>query len=365
MMSTQTESINLYYREGRSDKVYQVQLVNAPTGFVVNFQYGRRNSALQSGTKTAEPVPYAKAKQIYDGLVREKKSKGYTQGEDGTPYQGSDMAHQQSGILPALLNPIDEQEVERLIADDDWHLQRKMDGCRLMVRRNGETIEGIDRNGKFVALARVVEDAVRDLERDVLLDGEIVGCTYWAFDLLELDAFDLRSTAMADRFNELSALFQGQEVESALQIVAFATTTGEKRSLFERLKRQRAEGVVFKRRAAEYACGRPNSGGDYLKFKFTATATCKVVRRNADKRSVGLAVRENDGSGLIEIGNVTIPRNFPIPPDGALVEVRYLYAYVQGSLYQPVYLGERHDVASADAFSSLKFKQGEDDEAVT
>jgi hypothetical protein len=48
---------------------------------------------------------------------------------------------------------------------------------------------------------------------------------------------------------------------------------------------------------------------------------------------------------------------------GSLVEVRYLYAYPGGSLYQPVYLGERNDVDTADSVKSFKFKQGEDDES--
>ena len=52
--------------------------------FVVNFAFGRRDSTLQTGTKTSEPVDYDSAKKIYDRLVREKKAKGYTEGPDET-----------------------------------------------------------------------------------------------------------------------------------------------------------------------------------------------------------------------------------------------------------------------------------------
>jgi len=41
----------------------------------------------------------------------------------------------------------------------------------------------------------------------------------------------------------------------------------------------------------------------------------------------------------VEIGTVTIPANFRIPAIGSLFDARHLYAYVDGSLYQPVYLG--------------------------
>lgn len=98
-MSQTEQSISLYYREGRSDKVYQVQLQPYQSGFVVNFQFGRRGSTLQSGTKTPNPIPYDKAVRIYENLLAEKKGKGYTEGENGTPYQGSEQIGQQSGLL--------------------------------------------------------------------------------------------------------------------------------------------------------------------------------------------------------------------------------------------------------------------------
>jgi bifunctional non-homologous end joining protein LigD len=63
------------------------------------------------------------------------------------------------------------------------------------------------------------------------------------------------------------------------------------------------------------------------------------------------------------VGNVTIPANHSIPAKGAIVEVRYLYAYPGGSLFQPVYLGKRDDVdMRACTVSQLKFKAGEPEE---
>ena len=54
---------------------------------------------------------------------------------------------------------------------------------------------------------------------------------------------------------------------------------------------------------------------------------------------------------------MAIPANRPIPAVGALCETHYLYAYRGGSLYQPVYKGERDDVSDADCgIGQLKFK---------
>ncbi len=56
-------------------------------------------------------------------------------------------------------------------------------------------------------------------------------------------------------------------------------------------------------------------------------------------------------------GNVTIPVSHEIPSLNALVDVEYLYAYRGGSIYQPVYRGQRTDLElSACTLSQLKFK---------
>jgi len=75
------DSINLYFREGTSDKVYHAEIVEQGDGFVVNFAYGRRGAKLQTGTKTPKPVSREKAEEIYFKLVTEKTDKGYATDE--------------------------------------------------------------------------------------------------------------------------------------------------------------------------------------------------------------------------------------------------------------------------------------------
>ncbi|MEG3863660.1 WGR domain-containing protein [Microcoleus sp. herbarium12] len=68
----------LYFQDGRSDKVYEVDLCQAGENlYSVNFRYGRRGANLQEGTKTDTPVPLAKAEKVFDKLVAEKVKKGY------------------------------------------------------------------------------------------------------------------------------------------------------------------------------------------------------------------------------------------------------------------------------------------------
>lgn len=68
----------LYFREGNSDKVYEIDLCElSPTEYIVNFRYGRRGSNLKAGTKTPEAVSREKAEAIFFDLDREKRAKGY------------------------------------------------------------------------------------------------------------------------------------------------------------------------------------------------------------------------------------------------------------------------------------------------
>ena len=101
------QQTTLYFREGSSDKVYQVTLEPAGERFAVNFAYGRRGSTLSTGTKTNVPVDHARATAIFGQLVREKRAKGYTPGNSGTPYQHTEHNGRTTGIVPMLLNSIE------------------------------------------------------------------------------------------------------------------------------------------------------------------------------------------------------------------------------------------------------------------
>ena len=350
------DQVTLYYREGSSDKVYQAVIEPAGGLFVVNFAYGRRGSTLTTGTKTSSPVDYDTAKKIFTKLVNGKKAKGYTEGESGTPYQHTDKLS--SGILPQLLNPIDEADVERLLHDDDYCAQEKFDGRHLLVRKQSGQIEGINKKGLLVGLPTTVVQDISKLSSDFIHDGEAIGDVYHTFDLLELNGENLRLLPYRVRLNGLMILLASAQ-HPFIKYAETAFTTKEKIALWKRLKAENREGIVFKRLDAPYTPGKPNSGGPQLKFKFCVTLSAVVTRVNR-QRSVELQLLGNDG--WIPCGNVTIPANHDIPQAGAVVEVRYLYAHREShALYQPVYLGPRDDVEPAECrVSQLKYKAEEE-----
>lgn len=366
----QNESISLYLKEGRSDKEYHAELLKKDGGFVVNFRYGRRGGPLKVGTKTAQPVSYEDAKKTYDKLVKEKTQKGYSTGEAGALYQDSEYANKFSGILPQLLNEIrTDEELEQFLTDDAYCAQEKFDGERRMLRKGSLSVEGevhgVNKKGLMVSLPQSLVDHCQKFDaQHFIIDGELVGERLYAFDLLELNGTDLRSLSFKERTQRLNNALG--RLAGPIYSVETVVGTKAKRAFLEAVKARKGEGIVFKRIDAPYVSGRPASGGDQIKYKLYATATCRVAGINGSKRSVFLEL--HDEKGLFHsVGKVSISVDHRIPCIGTQVEVRYLYAYKGGSLYQSTYLGERPDQDIGDAsLAQLKYKPehaDEDDEA--
>ena len=350
-----TESITLYYRKGTSDKVYRVSLEQESVGWVVNYEYGRRGSAMTPGTKTKSALAYPQAKKIYDRVVAEQLRQGYTPGENGVPFQATVREERSTGVTPQLLNPIESNEVSAFILNRCFVLQEKFDGRRTMIRLLNGIVEGINRTGLVVALPESLAQAVAASEAtSVILDGELLGDGFVAFDILELDGKDLRGSTYELRLALLSGI--ANLFGSDIRLVETAVTAAEKRRLYDRLVHEEREGVVFKELDAAYVSGRPASGGSQRKYKFYETASFVVGTIN-NQRSVELCLYR-DGK-LVPAGNVTIPPNVEIPHSGTVHEIRYLYAFQEsGVVYQPVYLNKRNDILPENCVvGQLKFKK--------
>lgn len=348
--------VSLQYQDDRSDKVYRAHLLPSGPGWVVNFAYGRRGSALTSGTKTSHPVAFHVAETIFDRLVAEKMAKGYR--EEGESHGIHTVVTPEStGILPQLLNPADEVEVEEMIGDDRYLVQEKKDGKRVLLRKEGQSVEGINRRGLLCGIPQSLIDSAIALAGDWLLDGELVGETFHAFDLLEYDG-SYRAQPLRKRLVALFNLVASGQAPAILLVPSY-TGTDVKHRFVERSREENLEGVVFKDMTAAYIPGRPNSGGSQFKFKFVETASVVVTTVNG-KRSVKIGVIDTDGL-ITPCGNVTIPVDKGIPGIGDIVEVRYLYAFPESrALFQPVYLGVRDDMELKDCgVSQLKWKREE------
>jgi bifunctional non-homologous end joining protein LigD len=352
----------LYFKDNVSDKVYEVWVEEAPIGWWnVNYAYGRRGSTLTTGVKNSIPLRACDAMKMMDKLLREKLAKGYTQGENGAAYKATDKEDRFTGILPMLLNAIEEDEVAGYIHSISWVAQQKFDGVRMSLNVSClGNVMAVNRKGLKIGAPQAILDECAKLPGEFTLDGECIGDTFHAFDII--NEFE----PLYSRLNSLYDLLDQTHRKHIVQVETQFSCAG-KQNLMARLKDMGAEGIVFKHYNGMYRAGRPASGGNALKFKFYKTLSAVVCHIN-EQRSVAILVykpHDNDNEFFdgIQIGNVTIPPNQDIPNFGDVVEVRYLYANKNSDhLYQPVYLGKRVDLWHGDCrYSQLKFKNEEDE----
>lgn len=349
---------SLFFTRGSSDKEYHCQIVESDDGYSVEFQYGRRGGPLQTGSKTPAPVALDKATAIFDKLVKAKMVKCYTPGESGVAYQGTDKEAAFTGILPQLLNPIDDSEASAYLNSLDWVMQEKHNGERVLVKKLGNEITGINKKGIVRPLSEPLVAACRALEDDFLMDGELLGGCYVAFDLLEHQGQDLRAMPYGKRYTHLLGCVK--VIGGFIRVCSSYTAPEAKKAALDELRKAAREGVVFKRHSAPHAEGRPASGGDQIKLKFYETATVECLGANGDKRSVRMGLYDESGK-LIEVGSVAIPPNADIPQAGTVFECRYLYAHLGGCLYQPTFIAPRSDQDKGDCLmTQLKFKPEND-----
>lgn len=367
------ETKTLYYQSGSSDKFYTVSIVEDADGsFSVPFTYGRRGSSGKEGYKLVGST-YGSATAIYSKVIREKEGKGYSKGPSWqVPLAAAAPAPTASTVKPTpppplppaapaalqcqLLDEIYENEVIKLITDTDICAQEKHDGRRRLMKYKDGSAYGFNKKGQTSSFILSFKGELTDIANhssihSFLLDGEEVGDQYYVFDMLEYDGKDIRDRNYATRYKMLTTLLTSVPSKS-IHLVSTAFTTQEKIDLMKRLKAENKEGIVFKNLWAAFKPG--HGTGDQWKFKFYATASCLVTKINT-KRSVALGVYL--AGNLVAVGNCTIPPNKDIPVTNSIVEIKYLYAYKGGSLYQPSYLGVRDDVDADECIEGqLKYK---------
>ena len=364
------DQASLFFCEGNSDKEYHLQLVQASNGYFVNFQYGRRGSALKDGSKTSAPVTLEVAQKAYNKVLNEKLGKGYQAAEavTATPYVSAPAvaaAPKQVHFIPQLLNSIAEEDVERYLQDDSWGAQPKMDGrhqCILREQGHKGKITVTNRKGQAIGYPATLETALLTT-MNLLMDAEAIGESFHVFDLLEANDEDLRGFGYRHRYEALKDLFDyfpaSEVFKKTLKLVPLAIGYKAKKALLDKLRAEDKEGIVFKRLDAPHIAGKAHS--DMWKFKFLADASCRVREGRPGKRSVGLELLDDSGK-WIPVGNVTIGSSkIPLPRVGQIINVIYLYAHKGGSLYQPIFDGVRDDIHEGECtVAQLKYKAEED-----
>ena len=346
------EQISLYYKDGSSDKEYHAQIESVDGGHIVNFQYGKRNSTLSTGCKTSKPVDLDAAQKIYNKLVKEKKAKGYTEGESGAIFQSQSLEDRTTGVYPQLPNTLkgEEDTLDSYFDSDDWIMQEKFDGRRLITKKVGNKVTAINKKGLSIVMPQIIEDQLNVMPEDAIFDGEIIAEKYYIYDIMEFNGENLRTIPAIDRIKKLNTL----PIKN--MVVTTYYNPVEKRAAFIKLKEDKKEGIVLKKANSNYIPGRPASGGNQLKFRFFETSTFHVTKHSKKARSVEVTVYDELGKPYM-LGKVTIPSNWDLPDVGSFIEVEYAHCFIGGCLYHSIYMGPRTDQDIKDCtLAQIKFK---------
>ncbi len=113
------EKVCLYYREGTSDKGYEIHLTQEEDGFCVTGYNGRRGTKLAAQPKTLKPVPLRTARYVFDNLEAAKLN------HRRTPYR---VASRERFDAPANSD-----------ASTSWRRQRRRHLIQKMNRRRAHT----------------------------------------------------------------------------------------------------------------------------------------------------------------------------------------------------------------------------------
>lgn len=263
-------------------------------------------------------------------------------------------------MFPQLAKEAEITTLQTFIENDEWVMEQKLDGHRLLLCSPGGDFPptALTRGGS--PYTRKLPKALQDFRfpadnkpMEFVLDGELVGGTFYVFDLPVmpmLSGHDYSTLDLETRRLALETFVKHQETPFVL--VPQARTREEKIALSDKALGNNFEGLLLKRKSSKYRPGARCE--DWLKVKFVTTADCIVLDvRDDGKESVRLGMVEADNPAaapnttykLVDVGRASLigkEKNGAISK-GDVIEVRYLYAGAGGRLYQPTILRKRDD----------------------
>lgn len=264
-------------------------------------------------------------------------------------------------IEPMLAENADHRRIEKMILDDEWFMEQKLDGVRLLIHVNDGKVVGWKRSGNVGDVPLNAQAWFATFKGEWIFDGEFLDNVFWIFDMpLAASGKVGPNHAYLDRRNVLDNFFAQLSPPRSVRLLPSARTPEEKRALYDRCVAENAEGVMLKRADMQYRHGyRSNT---MLKCKFVQTADCIVTEVGRDGKTaavLGLVEMVNGKPTIVECGKCSLIGK-PAVKVGDVVEVKYLYATADRRLYQPRLMKLRDDKAMHECdFSQLKFTSRE------
>lgn len=250
-------------------------------------------------------------------------------------------------MQPMLAETLAPKDLDRVLRDDNWWAQQKLDGDRVMFHVLNGKVTALNRNGEIrvnLVPARVRRQ-FEGMPGEWVFDGELMADgTFWLFDMPVAAPHIDPSRPYEYRLVVLERFFAGWGPDPCIRLLPTARTTEAKATLIERTLRQDGEGVVLKDTAAPYRPGKRSTS--MLKLKFWHSADCVVTAVSPEGRANCL-VSMYEAGRLIEPTSVGTAGKARVHV-GDVVEVKYLYATDIRQLFQPELMRVRDDKAPTE-----------------
>ncbi|MGO1788248.1 MAG: DNA ligase D [Sphingobacterium sp.] len=238
------------------------------------------------------------------GVDFKKSNKAKTLKSDPSSVRKTNDSWTPSPMYARLKDTIPEEE--------DWQFERKFDGFRIIILKQGKQVKLVSRNGKsmnqkFPSLLKVWKEN----EKDFCIDGELViedkdgkshfqmlqkgeplgkgmVLKYYPFDLLMLDNERLHHFALTDR-QQLLEMFL---TKTSSPVLGESTVLTEKTDKLLGTAQQKGwEGVIGKRRDSKYHEGKRT--GDWVKIKIRQSqeaVICGYTKPKGSRRGFGALI---------------------------------------------------------------------------
>jgi bifunctional non-homologous end joining protein LigD len=243
-------------------------------------------------------------------------------------------------IQAELLTETTELHFQRMLLTAVYGFQEKHNGHRLIICKENGALRLFNREGQSSSKPlsiRIKNALLSHPLAGFVIDGELVGGTFYIFDALILGDEIVANDVYEYREARYHAEFDGYSTQ--IVPVETARTPEAKRLLWDAVLASHGEGLVSKNMTAPYKQGRPDQ---HWKLKFWKTADAVVIGPNPeDKDSVEIGMY-NDRGQLHRISGCSLRNKFRLKP-GQVIEVRFLYATQERHIVQPTLMSVRYD----------------------
>lgn len=285
----------------------------------------------------------------------------------------------------------DESHLIQLLQDDNYIAQIKLDGMRAVVHVTenglrifsrssgvGDPTRPLEKTSSLPHLAKLKlpELVGTVLDCEILIPGkdsaELAGTVHrkelsqdntkvmlFVFDCLQRNGISLRGKTLRHRLSELLSISHKLQSEF-ITILPFATTTAQKRKLYDKVQANGGEGIMLKNLNATYLeGGRPTN--NWYKAKKCASYDCVITGFSLGKGKYNTQIGavkfgQYMNGKLTELGQASgmndeerlLMSRFQDQYIGKVVTIKGMERLKSGAIRHPQYVGLRKDKQPKD-----------------